>query len=270
MLGIVDACVDQEILSFVQLPEDLRERWSHDDWYLAHSIEWWRWHWQKAGLVNVEVAEPVPASREIMERYIERYRDDPSEATFIAFAQSAIGKRLGSATRAVRVHAASACAVRGVGQVAVRGAEVTFGVMDANQVIRGRLIDHVQLVVRDLEASRRFYAAVMQVLGTPLGGEGPGFLYYDELVVSAVDSPAAAGQTTGRAHLAFQAQDRGMVDRFHSAALAAGGRDHGAPGVRPYHPSYYAAFVLDPDGNNIEAVYHGPAERSADSVVIRF
>ena len=59
-----------------------------------------------------------------------------------------------------------------------------------------------------------------------------------------------------------------MVDRFYKAALAAGGRDNGAPGVRNYHPNYYATFVLDPDGNNIEAVHHGPAKRSADAVVI--
>jgi hypothetical protein len=61
-----------------------------------------------------------------------------------------------------------------------------------------------------------------------------------------------------------------MVDRFYRAALAAGGRDNGAPGERPYHPGYYAAFVLDPDGNNIEAVYHGAAKRSAGSVKISF
>jgi catechol 2,3-dioxygenase-like lactoylglutathione lyase family enzyme len=61
-----------------------------------------------------------------------------------------------------------------------------------------------------------------------------------------------------------------MVDAFHAAALAAGGRDHGAPGERPYHPGYYAAFVLDPDGNNIEAVFHGEAQRSATSVEITF
>ena len=59
-----------------------------------------------------------------------------------------------------------------------------------------------------------------------------------------------------------------MVDRFYREALAAGGRDNGAPGERPYHPGYYAAFVLDPDGNNIEAVHHGPANRSAGSVKI--
>ena len=61
-----------------------------------------------------------------------------------------------------------------------------------------------------------------------------------------------------------------MVEAFHRAALANGGRDHGAPGERRYHPGYYAAFVLDPDGNNIEAVHHGEAERSAASVEISF
>jgi hypothetical protein len=65
---------------------------------------------------------------------------------------------------------------------------------------------------------------------------------------------------TGRHHLAFQARDRAMVDAFHTAALAHGGKDNGAPGERPYHPGYYAGFVLDPDGNNIEAVYHGEAK----------
>ena len=68
-------------------------------------------------------------------------------------------------------------------------------------------------------------------------------------------------------HLAFQAADQDAVQRFYDAALAAGGRDNGVPGERSYHPGYYAAYVLDPDGNNIEAVYHGPSERSAPSVV---
>lgn len=65
-------------------------------------------------------------------------------------------------------------------------------------------------------------------------------------------------------------RDRDMVDAFHRAALAHGGRDNGAPGLRPYHPDYYAAFVLDPDGNNIEAVYHGENRRSAASVTVTF
>jgi catechol 2,3-dioxygenase-like lactoylglutathione lyase family enzyme len=142
--------------------------------------------------------------------------------------------------------------------------------METNELHRGRLIDHLQLVVRDLAASRRFYAAIFDVLDVPLGGEGPGFFWYDELFVSTADSVAAAGELTGRVHLAFQAADRAAVDRFHTAGLAAGGRDHGAPGERPYHPGYYAAFLLDPDGNNVEAVHHGPAKQSARSVVIRF
>ena len=84
------------------------------------------------------------------------------------------------------------------------------------------------------------------------------------------DSKAAQGRLTGRHHLAFQAKDRAAVDAFHKAALQNGGKDNGAPGERPYHPGYYAAFALDPDGNNIEAVYHGEARRSAESVTITF
>ena len=142
--------------------------------------------------------------------------------------------------------------------------------MESNEIYRGRLIDHVQLVVRDLAASRRFYGAVLGGLGVPIGGEGPGFFWADELFVSTADSLAAAGSLTGRCHLAFQAKDKEAVERVHRAGLEAGGRDHGAPGDRPYHPGYYAAFLLDPDGNNIEVVYHGEGKRSADSIVIRW
>ena len=135
---------------------------------------------------------------------------------------------------------------------------------------RGRLLDHIQLVVRDLAASRRFYEAVLDVLNVPMGGTGDGFFWADEFCVSTADSEAAQGMLTGRAHVAFQARDRAMVEAFYQAALAQGGRDNGAPGERPYHPGYYAAFVLDPDGNNVEAVYHGEANRSAPSVQITF
>jgi catechol 2,3-dioxygenase-like lactoylglutathione lyase family enzyme len=124
----------------------------------------------------------------------------------------------------------------------------------------GRLFDHVHLRVADLEASRRFYDAVLGVLGIPVAGGERAFAA-DELYVSA-DGPPTQGL-----HLAFQAPDRETVQRFHEAALGAGGRDNGGPGEREYHPGYYAAFALDPDGNNVEAVYHGPFERSADSVV---
>ena len=142
--------------------------------------------------------------------------------------------------------------------------------METQLLYRGRLIDHIQLVVADIKASRTFYDAVFGVLGIPLGGEIGDDFWFDELFVSTRDSEAALGELTGRHHLAFQAADRAMVDAFHKAGLAAGGRDNGAPGERPYHPGYYAAFLLDPDGNNIEAVYHGEHERSAPSVEVRF
>ena len=142
--------------------------------------------------------------------------------------------------------------------------------METNQIYRGRLIDHLQLVVRDIEASKKFYLAAMSALDIPLGGEGPGYFWVDELFVSSKDSSAAQGQLTGRTHLAFQATSREMVKKFYEAALASGGVDNGAPGERTYHPGYYGAFVLDPDGNNIEAVFHGVAKRSSGAIEITF
>jgi len=138
------------------------------------------------------------------------------------------------------------------------------------KLYRGRLIDHIQLVVADIEASRRFYKPLLEVLGIPIAGEGEDHFWADELYVSTPGSPAAQGKLTGRHHLAFQAKDRGMVDRWYEAGLAAGGIDNGKPGERPYHPGYYGAFLLDPDGNNVEAVYHGEAKFSADSVEVEF
>ncbi|WP_421934081.1 VOC family protein [Phenylobacterium sp.] len=126
---------------------------------------------------------------------------------------------------------------------------------------RGRLIDHLHFRVKDLEASKRFYKAVLAVLGVPFQ-ESPDHLGSDELWID-------AGETPTRVHLAFQTPDRAMVDRFYEAAMAAGGKDNGKPGERDYHPGYYACFVFDPDGNNIEAVNHGPATRSAPSVVLQ-
>jgi catechol 2,3-dioxygenase-like lactoylglutathione lyase family enzyme len=142
--------------------------------------------------------------------------------------------------------------------------------METQELHRGRLIDHIQLVVRDLPESQAFYEAVFKVLDVPIGGTGEGYFWADELFVSTADSEAAQGKLTGRHHVAFQAKDRATVDAFYQQALRSGGSDNGAPGERPYHPGYYAAFVLDPDGNNIEAVYHGEAERSAPSVRITF
>jgi catechol 2,3-dioxygenase-like lactoylglutathione lyase family enzyme len=142
--------------------------------------------------------------------------------------------------------------------------------METQELHRGRLVDHIQLVVRDLAASKRFYQAVLGVLQIPLGGEADDYFWADELFVSNQKRPAANGELTGRVHLAFQGKSREAVERFHKAAVAAGGRDNGAPGERPYHPGYYAAFVTDPDGNNIEVVFHGPAKKSAESVKIAF
>lgn len=142
--------------------------------------------------------------------------------------------------------------------------------METQELHRGRLIDHIQLVVADFPASRKFYAAVFDVLGIPVGGEAEDHIWADELFISTRDSEAAAGALTGRHHLAFQAKDRAMVDAFYKTGLANGGKTNGEPGERKYHPGYYAAFLLDPDGNNIEAVFHGPAKKSAASVVVTF
>ncbi len=142
--------------------------------------------------------------------------------------------------------------------------------MESMQLHRGRLIDHIQLVVKDLAASKRFYVAALGVLGIPMGGETQDFFWADELCVSSQDSQAAQGVLTGRTHFAFQARSREMVDRFYKTAVGAGGKDNGKPGERPYHPGYYACFVTDPDGNNVEAVFHGPAVKSAESVKITF
>lgn len=120
------------------------------------------------------------------------------------------------------------------------------------------MLDHVSLPVSDPERSKRFYEQALSPIGCRLlmehaisgagvGREGkPCFWIRRGAVGTAV-------------HVAFTAPDRATVDAFHSTAVSAGGRDNGRPGLRPeYHPTYYGAFVLDPDGNNVEAVCHGP------------
>ena len=122
--------------------------------------------------------------------------------------------------------------------------------------MRAVFIDHVTLTVRDLEASTRFYRAALAPWGSREvelddGSVAFGPMGSEDLVVARGKPPSAP------VHLAFAAPDRATVDAFYDAALAAGGRDNGAPGLRPrYHAGYYAAYVLDPDGNNVEAVFH--------------
>lgn len=106
--------------------------------------------------------------------------------------------------------------------------------METQELHRGRLIDHIQLVVRNLSASQKFYAGIFDVLKIPMGGTGEDYFWADELFVSTANSQAAQGTLTGRHHLAFQARDRAMVDAFYKAALASGGKSNGAPGERPY------------------------------------
>jgi len=142
--------------------------------------------------------------------------------------------------------------------------------MEKQKLYRGRLLDHLQLVVRDLSVSRRFYEAILGTLGLEIGGQGPDYFWVDELFISTQESPASQGQLTGRVHLAFQAPNREVVQQFYRAGIEAGGVGNGEPGERSYHPGYYAAFLIDPDGNNIEAVFHGPAERSTPAIEITF
>lgn len=128
----------------------------------------------------------------------------------------------------------------------------------------GRLFDHVHIVVSDLEKSRAFYRALLAAIGRTLNNDDVDDFGSDELFVSASANP----DEISKIHLAFQVQDRAMVDHFYEAAMAAGGVCNGPPGERSYHPGYYAAFVRDPDGNNLEAVFHGAAHRSAASVLV--
>lgn len=128
------------------------------------------------------------------------------------------------------------------------------------------MIDHIGLTVTDIAAARAFYEAALKPLGITVrmevteemtGGHGAhvGFGTPD-MPFFWIGSGKAANSGV---HVAFAANDRATVDAFHQAALAAGGKDNGAPGLRPqYHPNYYGAFVLDADGNNIEAVCHKP------------
>jgi catechol 2,3-dioxygenase-like lactoylglutathione lyase family enzyme len=130
------------------------------------------------------------------------------------------------------------------------------------------VIDHVGIRVSDLAASRRMYEAALAELGFVVLSEGEfeGDAYVlfgrgesDDFAVHGVGTAPGRDRVTTGAHIAFRASDADSVTRWHEAAVRNGGRDNGAPGLRPeYSGRYHGAFVLDPDGNNVEAVFHEP------------
>jgi catechol 2,3-dioxygenase-like lactoylglutathione lyase family enzyme len=125
-------------------------------------------------------------------------------------------------------------------------------------------VDHVKLPVASLVASRAFYCAALAPFGYRLVYDGERSLGFGVGDRGEDDEPFAvelAAPPAVSSHVAFTASSPAQVDAFHTAAVIAGGTDNGVPGPRPYGGEYYAAFVLDPDGHNIEAVYHGPQTR---------
>lgn len=129
------------------------------------------------------------------------------------------------------------------------------------------MIDHTGICVTDFELSKKFYAQALAPIGYSLVMQVPAALTGKNVAAGFGVAPKADFWLEARGkpndpplHLAFRADSRAQVDAFYKAAMAAGGRDNGPPGLRPhYHPDYYGAFVLDPDGHNIEAVCHAPA-----------
>jgi catechol 2,3-dioxygenase-like lactoylglutathione lyase family enzyme len=120
------------------------------------------------------------------------------------------------------------------------------------------MLDHVIIGVADLERSKAFYDGALEPLGYKRAMEYPGGVGYAS-PTGAWDFWLRVSESVAPIHVAFHCDERGPVDAFHAAALAAGGSDNGGPGLRPhYHENYYGAFVLDPDGHNIEAVCHEP------------
>jgi catechol 2,3-dioxygenase-like lactoylglutathione lyase family enzyme len=126
-----------------------------------------------------------------------------------------------------------------------------------------QLIDHVSITVRDLGRAKPFYRAVMTALGAVVAYEHEDAIGFGErnrsrddqhTYISVYASPAAAADA--RRHVCFRAASEEMVKAFHAAGLASGGADEGAPGFRSYHPGYFAAFLRDPEGNKVEAVFH--------------
>ena len=130
------------------------------------------------------------------------------------------------------------------------------------------MFDHVKFGVSDFAASKAFFLKALEPLGLAVVAEGEP-TYGVELSQPGGKSSLVLFQTDKKPsplHLAFTAESREQVDAFHRAALEAGGKDNGAPGLRPnYHANYYAAFVIGPDGHNLEAVCHEPVDRSSAS-----
>jgi len=136
------------------------------------------------------------------------------------------------------------------------------------------MLDHMTFRVQDIARAKAFYSAALAPLGYSVCAEGyfganvfglaypdPGEPDGNKADVWFIDGPSPYGGplTTSGCHLAWRAKNRAQVDAFYAAAIAAGGKDNGAPGLRPdYHAHYYGAFVIDPEGNNIEAVCHRP------------
>ena len=128
------------------------------------------------------------------------------------------------------------------------------------------MIDHITFTVSDFEKSKTFYVELLKTLGYTLLMEFPNVAGFGEKkpefwIGAARPGYWTADHGTGRSpmHVAFSAEDRKAVDAFYEAAVRVGGKDYGKPGVREiYHPDYYGAFVIDPDGNNVEAVCHKP------------
>ena len=118
------------------------------------------------------------------------------------------------------------------------------------------VFDHVHLRVADVHESKRFYERVLEPLGLPLMGDGPRFVQFPNFALSDDKEPSSG------VHVAFVARSREAVIRFHQAGIDAGYRDNGAPGYRDYTPGWYAAYLLDPDGNNIEAVFRDSPDAS--------
>ena len=119
------------------------------------------------------------------------------------------------------------------------------------------MFDHVGLRVRNLEESTRFYRVVLAPLGFEQTSDTPELVEFGALALSEEEP------VTAPIHFAFLARTREAVDAFHRAGVKAGFRDNGAPGIRKYAPDYYAAFLLDPDGHNVEAVHRDPRERES-------